>query len=94
LDTGLENKGSGGYLQWHNIEYNQNDNTWSIGGQPLDESKTYHIVSSDYLASGNENRLEFFNPKNFVKTDKPKEGDKSDLRSDVRKAVIEYMKSR
>ncbi len=94
LNAGLENKGQGGYLQWHNIEYVESNKTWKINGQPLNENKTYHIASSEFLASGREDRLEFFNKKNFVKLDIPKEGDSNDLRSDVRKAVVEHLKNK
>ncbi|MEZ4955728.1 MAG: 5'-nucleotidase [Saprospiraceae bacterium] len=93
LDAGLENYGSGGYLQWHNIEYQKAGTTWKINGYPLLDDKTYHIASSDYLANGREERLEFFNEKNFVKLDKPVKGDTTDLREDVRRAVVNYMKS-
>lgn len=93
LNAGIENAGIGGYLQWHNIEYKKDDRSWTINGQPLDEEKEYHIIASSYLASGNEQRLEFFNPENFIKVDKPAEDDNDDLRSDIRKSTIEYMKS-
>lgn len=92
LEAGLENYGSGGYLQWHNIEYEEANKSWKIKGQPLLDNKTYHIASSDYVASGREERLEFFNEKNFVKLDKPIKGDTTDLREDVRRAVVNYLK--
>ena len=93
LDAGLENAGIGGYLQWHNIEYIEGGKSWKVSGEPLDVVKTYHIIASDYLSSGKEQRLDFFNPDNFIKVEKPKDGDNADLRSDIRKATIEYMKS-
>ena len=92
LNAGLENKGVGGYLQWHNVEYNEASKSWKIGGQPLSESKTYHIATNDYTSQGKESRLDFFNPKNFIKTEMAKAGDENDLRSDVRKAVVAYLK--
>lgn len=93
LNAGLENAGAGGYLQWHNITYNEADQSWQINNEPLDETKTYHIASSEYLANGYENRLEFFKEENFVNTEKPNNNDPDDLRTDVRKAVIAYMKT-
>lgn len=92
LNAGLENQGKGGYLQWHNISYDEASKTWKIGGKRLNEGKTYHVMISDYLANGNEERLELLKPKNYVKWETAKEGDKEDLRSDVRKAVVDYMK--
>ncbi len=94
LNAGLENKGIGGYLQWHNIEYNEATKAWKIGGQPLNEGKTYHIATNDYTSQGKETRLDFFNPKNFINTDMARPGDVDDLRSDVRKAVVAYLKSK
>lgn len=93
LNAGLENTGIGGYLQWHNIEYEEGNKSWKINGKPLLDTKIYHIASSDYLANGKEERLEFFNQKNFVKLDVPKEGDTNDLRTDIRKAVVAYLKT-
>ncbi|HFA50472.1 MAG TPA: bifunctional metallophosphatase/5'-nucleotidase [Bacteroidetes bacterium] len=95
LDAGIENKGIGGYLQWDdNIEYNAADRSWKIGGSKLDEGKVYHVATSDYLANGNEKGLEFFNPKNFVAWETAKKGDNADLRSDVRKAVVAFLKNK
>ena len=93
LNAGLENRGTGGYLQWHNIEYEEGTKTWKINGKALLENKTYHIAASEYVASGKEDRLEFFNHKNFTKLDIPKENDPTDLRSDIRKAVVAYLKT-
>lgn len=93
LIAGLENRGSGGYLQWHNIEYENEGKTWKINGQPLLDNKVYHIASSDYLAKGKEERLEFFKENNFVKLDVPQAGDTTDLRSDIRRAIVAYLKS-
>ncbi|MFQ5445453.1 MAG: bifunctional metallophosphatase/5'-nucleotidase, partial [Saprospiraceae bacterium] len=93
LDAGIENKGVGGYLQWYNIEYNEEKRSWKIGGKPLSEGKIYRIITSDYLARGKETKLEFFNPRNFIKWETAKDGDTQDLRSDVRKAIVSFLKS-
>ena len=90
LDLGLENKGTGGYLQWHGVKP-AGQGAWLIDGQPLEESKTYHIILNDFLLSGYETRLDFFTPEHpdILAVDKPK--DSSDLRYDIRKAVIAYL---
>ncbi len=94
LDTGRENSGNGGYLQWANITYN--DEMWIINGSPLDTSRNYKIALSDFLLSGHETNMGFLTEKNkgIIAVDKPGKEDTSDLRLDVRKAVIAYMKSR
>ncbi|MCB0518983.1 MAG: bifunctional metallophosphatase/5'-nucleotidase [Lewinellaceae bacterium] len=92
LEAGLENKGIGGYLQWHNIEYIEAAKTWKIGGKPLNEGKVYRIMTNEYLFLGKEARLDFFNQKNFVKWETARKGDTNDLRGDVRKAVVAYLK--
>jgi len=94
LDAGIENKGVGGYFQWFNIAWSETDRSWKIGGKTLNQSKIYRVVTSDYVANGKENRLEFFNSKNFVKWETARENDPNDLRSDVRKAVVAFFRSK
>ncbi len=92
LDAGIENTGLGGYLQWHNIEYNAAEKSWKVAGRPLNEGKNYRIMTSQYVFEGKENRLDFFNQKNFINWESAKVGDMNDLRSDIRKAVVAYLK--
>ncbi len=92
LDAGQENKGLGGYLQWYGIEYVEASKSWKVAGKPLSEAKTYRIMTSQYVFEGKEARLDFFNQKNFVSWETAKEGDEKDLRSDIRKAVIAYLR--
>lgn len=92
LDAGLANKGEGGYLQWHHIEYDAAAKSWKIGGAALSEGKTYRVATNQYLFEGKEKGLEFFNQKNFLKWDTAKPDDKQDLRGDVRKAIVSYLK--
>ncbi len=94
LEAGLENKGIGGFLQWHNIEYNEGNRSWKIGGKTLNEGKVYRIMTNEYTGEGRESRLDFFKPKNFEKWETAAKGDESDLRSDVRKAVVAYLKKK
>lgn len=92
LRTGLDNKGSGGYLQWYNIQYDEKTKIWKIAGKPLDEAKLYRLATNDYIFEGLETGLDFFNKDNFVWWDTAKEGDQADMRSDLRKAVVAYLK--
>jgi 2',3'-cyclic-nucleotide 2'-phosphodiesterase (5'-nucleotidase family) len=95
LQAGLKNQGSGGYLQWANITYNEKNNAFLIQNQPLIADKMYHIVTTEFLMTGLEKGLSFLKPENpaIVKIDAPKKEDTTDIRNDIRLVVIDYMKS-
>jgi len=95
LDIGLINKGTGGYLQWDNIAYNEMDKSWKIGGQPLDLAKTYRVMTTYYLMTGKETRLDFLKEGNpdIISIDNPIKDDKNDVRSDIRRVAIAYFKT-
>jgi 2',3'-cyclic-nucleotide 2'-phosphodiesterase (5'-nucleotidase family) len=95
LSAGVENKGKGGYLQWHNINYDEQGRKWQINKQQIDTDKVYRLMTNDYVFAGKEARLEFLNKNNpdIVKWSTAADNDASDLRSDVRRAVIAYLKS-
>jgi 5'-nucleotidase len=57
LEIGQTNKGSGGYLQTANVEWNENQGIWEVGGKPLDMDRTYSVVMNDYLLKGEEKNL-------------------------------------
>ncbi|WP_259016205.1 bifunctional metallophosphatase/5'-nucleotidase [Emticicia fluvialis] len=92
LETGLKNKGSGGYLQWDRINYDASKNDWRINGKPLDVNQEYTVVTNDFLITGKERNLDFFvrtNPDIISVNDTFPE---NDVRNDIRKAVIAYLK--
>ncbi len=94
LYAGLLSKGRGGYLQWDKISYNDADKSFKINNLALDENKNYHIITNDFLISGKETNFEFFvesNP-NISNIKKPDPNDATDLRNDIRKAFIAYLK--
>ncbi|MBK8492864.1 MAG: bifunctional metallophosphatase/5'-nucleotidase [Saprospirales bacterium] len=93
LETGLQNKGTGGYLQWANISRNDTDTYWLVGGKPIDPQKIYRVATTSFLLTGKETRMDFFTPEHPDIKAVHETKDKSDLRSDVRKAVVAYMKS-
>lgn len=59
LAQGEANAGSGGYLQTAGIE--RTPAGWTVGGQPLDEARTYLVATSDFLVSGRETGLDYLN---------------------------------
>ena len=94
LETGLVNKGSGGYLQWEKIAYDEAKKEWKINGKLLDINQNYTIVTSDFLLTGKERNLDFFtkqNPDIQSVIDTFPDGD---VRNDMRKAVTAYLKKK
>ena len=88
LEYGIKSQGEGAYLQRFNAS--KLDGIWMIKGRALDNNKTYTVAFSDYLLKGldipflsssNSEITYIFQPKN------------TDLASDIRKAVINYLKS-
>jgi len=60
LEQGLANAGTGGFLQTAGIEHAA-DGSWRVAGAPLDPDRTYTVATSDFLISGRETGLEYFN---------------------------------
>mgnify|MGYP003638171157 FL=1 len=88
LDYGLLAAGTGAYLQRFNAE--KVGEKWLIKNQELDIKRTYTVAFSDYLLQGfdipflsseNKEVLSVYTPKN------------NELAFDIRKAVIEYLKT-
>ncbi len=94
LLTGPASVGSGSFLLWTGVDFDSAGPAFKINGAPLDPDKTYHIAVADYIFSGKSNGLEFFNASNPAVSNisQPDPSDKNDLRNDVRRAVIEYIK--
>lgn len=88
LDYTETKSGTGAYLQRYNIEY-KNGN-WHIANKPIESDKIYQIAMTDFLITGYD--IPFLTPKNkgLIKVYEPKE---DELASDVRTAIIEYLKS-
>lgn len=57
LDQGLANKNTGGFLQYANVQ--QQNDIWLVNGKPVDAAKTYRLAINDFLASGRERGLDF-----------------------------------
>ena len=61
LDYGSSKKGTGAYLQRHNIQKATNGE-WLIQGEKIIMNKTYKIAFSDFLLKGFD--IPFLNPTN------------------------------
>ncbi|HEX6914951.1 MAG TPA: bifunctional metallophosphatase/5'-nucleotidase [Chitinophagaceae bacterium] len=90
LDAGYANRGSGGWLQYGNIR--RSGESWLVKEQPLDTGRSYRIVVPDFLVTGKETNLGFFNESNpGITTISPVQTDTSSLMSDIRLAIIRYL---
>ncbi|MCU0393942.1 MAG: bifunctional metallophosphatase/5'-nucleotidase [Thermoflexibacter sp.] len=92
LEAGKNNKGKGGFLHYENIK--KKGKKWKIGGKKIKDNQYYTVAITDFLLTGKETNLEFLTEQNpeISKITKPNTNDKSDLRSDIRRAVVESMK--
>ena len=82
-------KGSGSFLQAYNAEWDVANEVALVGGVPVDPAQTYHIAVSDYLYWGSRLSSPLLNG---LPVDQPAEGDTVDPRSDLRLAIITYLK--
>ncbi len=96
LETGIKNKGNGGFLQWDKITHDETKNEWFISGKLLDVNQDYYISIPKFMMEGKETNFGFLTSQNpdILKMNESDEKDLSDIRNDVRKVLIAYLKSR
>ncbi len=58
LDQGLANAGTGGFLQTDNV--GREGAAWTVAGEPIDPARLYVVATSDFLVSGRETGLDYF----------------------------------
>lgn len=90
LNFGNEKGGTGAYLQRHNFSQTANGD-WQIGSVIIEDNKTYSVAFSDFLLKGLD--IPFLTPQNpgVIKVYHPNE---NEIASDIRKAIILYLKSK
>ncbi len=97
LGTGeIMNMGIGGYLQRAQAKPNQyEDGKWFVNDKALDQLAVYRVALPGFLLLGMETNFGFLTPDNpaIIKIYKADENESNDLRNDIRKAVIAYLKS-
>lgn len=95
LEAGEKNVGNGGYLQMAGVR--RYGNSWEGGGNPINSEAWYRVVLPEFLLTGNEQNMDFLKTsKNASGTSNPgikaiyapDAVDSSDLRNDIRLAVI------
>ncbi|WP_408039636.1 bifunctional metallophosphatase/5'-nucleotidase [Tenacibaculum amylolyticum] len=90
LTFGEAAAGTGAYLQRYNISKNK-EGEWLIDNKVIDENKPYTVATSDYLLKGFD--IPFLKPSNpgILDVYVPKKA--TEEASDVRKAVINFLKA-
>ncbi|MGY8940258.1 MAG: 5'-nucleotidase C-terminal domain-containing protein, partial [Flavobacteriales bacterium] len=89
LQYGKLAKGTGAYLQRYNATFDGEN--WSIAGQILEVQKTYTVAFSDYLLKGLDIPFLSDTSAGVLEIYRPKD---SEVSSDIRKAVIAYLKTK
>jgi 5'-nucleotidase / UDP-sugar diphosphatase len=98
LDTGLSNKGNGGFLQHGRISQNA-AGQWLVSGAVLDDKRNYWVTLPEFLLSGNEQNMGFLkasasadgkgtNNPDILTINRPDPKDKNDKRNDIRLVLI------
>ena len=85
LTQGVDNKGTGGYLQ--SAGATQNDVIWQLDDGPVLPNRTYRVAFSDFLLTGNEANLGYLTYEHPGITKIAEHGD-------IRKAVIAELERR
>jgi len=90
LNYGRLKAGKGAYLQRYNVNYDKTIKLWKVNTKEIVDSKIYKVAFSDYLLKGYD--IPFLTPKN-KEVIKVYKNDKTAIAHDIRKAIIEYLKS-
>lgn len=86
-----QHKGKGSYLQHSQNLKRNTQGIWTVENKPIDDKRVYNIMVSDYLMKGYDIPILNENNPEVIKIDKPR--DKNDIRNDIRKTIIHYLKN-
>ena len=89
LDYGKSNGGTGAYLQRHDLQESERGG-WLINNVPIDENAIYTVATSDFLMKGYD--IPFLTRENTGVLN-VYEPTPAEAASDIRKAVILYLKN-
>lgn len=92
LEASVASRTKGAYLQWKNINFDKPSMTFKIQKELLDINKVYTVAINDFLLAGYDYKFLTQETEGILKIHKPEASDPNDLRLDIRKAVIEYLK--
>ena len=94
LNTGEASKGNGAFLQRSsNIEYFADNSSWYVDDNEVIPNKNYTVVMTDFLLLGFDIDYLTKDHPDINWIDVPDKSDDLDDRRDIRKVIINYMKS-
>lgn len=94
IEIGVANKGKGGYLHHANIK--KKGKKWKVDGKRIKKDSYYNVAMTDFLMTGREVGLDFLTEQNpdIKQVVKPDKTNKEDLRNDIRRAIVSYLKKK
>ncbi|MEM9824591.1 MAG: 5'-nucleotidase C-terminal domain-containing protein, partial [Bacteroidota bacterium] len=93
LQEGRAKKGKGAYLQKDKVRFSQQKQRWVIDNQIIDPAASYRVMITDYLLSGLDIVSLQEDSEGLLQINRPEVEDKTDLRRDIRIAIINYLKN-
>lgn len=91
LESGKNNRGNGGFLQYSDNAVSLNGR-WMLDGKVIEPEKIYRVAISDFLLTGGEANMGYLTKEHpGIRTLYPAATDISDSRSDLRLALIRYL---
>ncbi|NEU10123.1 bifunctional metallophosphatase/5'-nucleotidase [Flavihumibacter sp. R14] len=96
LEAGRKNSGIGGFLHYSEaLKYDPAAGTWLLQGTAIDPGRTYRVALPEFLLSGGEANMDFLKKENpDVLKVYPYVANPSDLRSDIRLAIVKYLEKK
>jgi 5'-nucleotidase len=96
LDAGRKNSGIGGFLHYSEaLKYDPAAGTWLLKGTAIDPGRSYRVALPEFLLTGGEANMDFLKKENpDVLKVYPYVPNPSDLRSDIRLAIVKYLEMR
>jgi len=92
LEASVASRTKGAYLQWRGIDFDESSMTFRIQEELLDINKNYTIVLNDFLLAGYDYKFLTQKTEGILKIHQPDKTNPNDLKHDIRKAVINYLK--
>lgn len=92
LNEGLASKGTGAYLQWDKIEYNDQTKSWVVNNEPLNPENEYSVIISDYLLLGIDLKTLHKNSVGLLKINDKSDDNPNNPVNDIRTAIVQYIK--